>query len=43
VAEKLESLVIEQVLDVLVSTGEEIVDADDLRPLPDQALAQVRA
>ena len=42
-ADQLEALVIEQVLDVAAGAGEEIVDADDIGALGQQALAQMRA
>jgi hypothetical protein len=43
VPEKLEARVRKQVLDVGPPPGEEVVEADDLVPLGDQAFAQMRA
>ena len=43
VADELEALVIEQMLDIAPGAGEEIVEADDFRALRQQALAQMRA
>ena len=42
-ADQLEALVVEQMLDVAPRAGEEIVEADDLRALRQQALAEMRA
>jgi hypothetical protein len=41
-ADQLEVLVIEQVLDVLSGAGEEIVDAEDIGALRQQPFAQMR-
>jgi hypothetical protein len=43
VADKLEALVINQMLYVASGAGEEVVEADDLRALSQQAFAEVRA
>jgi hypothetical protein len=41
--DKLEVLVIEQMLDVAAGAGEKIVEADDIGAVVEQALAQMRA
>jgi len=43
VAEQLEAMVVEQVIDVAALPGEEVVEAQDLVPHAEQTLAQVRA
>ena len=43
VADQLEARVVEQVLDVGARAGEEVVEAHDLVPIGEQALAQMRA
>ena len=41
VPDHLEILKVEQMLDVLAAAGEEVVETDDVRPLGQEALAQV--
>jgi hypothetical protein len=43
VPQDLEVLEVAQVLDVLPAAGEEVVEADDVRPLGQEALAEMRA
>lgn len=43
VAHELEVVVIEQVVDIAFRAGEEVVDANDVRAIREQAIAEVRA
>ena len=42
-AHELEARVVVQVIDVALGTGEEVVEADNLMPLLQQAVAEMRA
>jgi hypothetical protein len=43
VTHELELVVIEQMVDIALRAGEEVVDANDVRALREQAIAEVRA